>query len=148
MSRPAQPRIGVGVVVFKATAEGVQVLLVKRRRPPREGEWSLPGGKQELGESIRETARREVHEETGVEIDLLGLVDVVDSITPDPETPGGPPAFHYTLVDFAARWIAGEPTAGDDAAEAVWADADALETYGLWDETVRIIGAARARLRA
>lgn len=143
MSRPAHPRIGVGVVVFKATAEGVQVLLVKRRRPPREGEWSLPGGKQELGESIRETARREVREETGVEIDLLGLVDVVDSITPDPETPDGPPAFHYTLVDFAARWTAGEPTAGDDAAETVWADAEALEPYDLWDETCRIVGEAR-----
>lgn len=138
-----RPLIGVGVVVLKDTVDGPCVLLIKRARPPRQGQWSLPGGRQELGETVREAARREVREEAGIEIADLRLLDVIDSITPDPEAPAGPPSFHYTLIDFAARWVAGDLVAGDDAADAVWADPDALAPYRLWDETVRIIAAAR-----
>ncbi|MEQ8605143.1 MAG: NUDIX hydrolase [Marivibrio sp.] len=138
----ARPLIGVGVVVLKTTAHGPQVLLIKRGRPPREGQWSLPGGRQELGETVRETAIREVREEAGVEIADLRLIDVVDSITADPAAPAGPPLYHYTLVDFAARWTAGEPRPGDDAIDACWADPADLDGFALWEETVRVITAA------
>ena len=130
------PVIGVGVVVWK----GEDVLLIRRGRPPRRGSWSLPGGRQLLGETTRETAVREVAEETGVDIRVGALLDVIDSIT------DGPDGFlHYTLVDFDADWVSGEPVAGDDADDAVWAGADALEPYDLWSETLRIIALSRAR---
>ena len=130
------PVVGVGVVVWK----GDDVLLIRRGKPPRKGSWSLPGGRQLLGETTRDTAVREVAEETGIDIRVGALLDVIDSIS---EGPDG--VLHYTLVDFDAEWVAGEPVAGDDADAAVWADAGDLAAYGLWDETVRIIALSRAR---
>ena len=122
MSReyPSRPIAGVGVVVLRDD----QVLMIRRRREPRMGQWSIPGGKQEVGETWRETATREVREETGVEIDVLGIVDVVDAI--------------------AAHWIGGEPVAGGDAAHAEWWPLDRLDELSLWSETVRIITEAAA----
>jgi len=147
---PQRPVVGVGVVVLKDT----HVLLIRRGKPPRTGQWSIPGGKQELGETWREAAHREVLEETGLEIELLGLIDVVDAIvrhgddtSPGPrrETdPSRPIAYHYTLVDAAAAWRAGAPVAGSDAAHAEWIPLADLDDYLLWDETVRIIRAAVA----
>ena len=104
MSReyPDRPMVGVGVVVWR----GPELLLIQRGKPPRKGAWSLPGGMQELGETVRETAVREVREETGLEIDLTHLIDVVDTITRDED---GRVRMQYTLVDFAAEWRAGEP---------------------------------------
>ncbi len=135
---PNRPLVGVGVVVFK----GDRVLLVRRGKPPRQGRWSLPGGRQRLGEAVRETARREVLEEAGLEVEVTALLDVLDSITRDQ---AGAIAYHYTLVDFLAEWRAGAAVAGGDAAEVAWADPAELEAYDLWDETVRLIrlGAAR-----
>jgi 8-oxo-dGTP pyrophosphatase MutT (NUDIX family) len=85
MSReyPERPIAGVGVVVLR----GDQVLMIRRGREPRMGQWSIPGGKQEVGETWRETAVREVLEETGVEIDVIGIVDVVDAIVRDGDPP-------------------------------------------------------------
>ena len=131
-----KPVVGVGVVVWK----GNDVLLIRRGKPPRKGSWSLPGGRQKLGETTRETAVREVAEETGARIRVGGLLDVIDSIT---QEPGG--LLHYTLVDFDAEWIGGEITAMDDADDAVWADTDDLEPYDLWDETLRMIALSRSR---
>lgn len=140
---PNRPLIGVGVVVLEERpAQAPRVLLVRRAKAPRVGQWSLPGGRQRLGETVRATALREVREETGLEVELFGLLDVVDSIHRD-ET--GAVAYHYTLIDFLALWRAGEPRAGGDAAEAVWADPDDLAPYDLWNETVRVIALARAR---
>ena len=136
---PEAPIVGVGIVCLR---DG-EVLLVRRAKPPREGSWSLPGGRQKLGETVRRTAARELLEETGIEAEIGPLLDVVDSITPGDE---GRPVYHYTLVDFAAEWRAGEARAGGDAADARWfapAELDALE---LWEETRRIIEMARARL--
>ncbi len=133
---PNRPLIGVGVVVFK---EG-KVLLIRRGKPPREGQWSLPGGRQRLGETIREAARREVREETSCEIEVTALLDVVDSITRD-ET--GAIRFHYTLIDFLADWRAGHAVAAGDATEVVWADPEDLAAFDLWDETLRIIRMGR-----
>ena len=129
---PNRPLVGVGVVAVK---DG-HVLLIRRAKPPREGRWSLPGGRQRLGETVRETARRELREETGIEAAVTALLDVVDSITRDA---GGAIAYHYTLVDFLAEWCDGAVRAGGDAAEAVWADPDDLGPFDLWDETLRVI---------
>ncbi len=130
-SHESYPVVGVGVVVLK----GDEVLLIRRGRPPKQGEWSIPGGRQEFGETVRETARREVLEETGITCVDPRLVDVVDLIRPDGQG-------HWTLVDFAADWVSGEPVAGDDAAEAKWVPLTEVGNLGLWTETVRIIRAA------
>ena len=130
---PDRPLVGVGVVVFKDD----RVLLVRRGKPPREGHWSLPGGRQRLGEQVAETAVREVAEETAIEIDL------VDSITRDVE---GAVQYHYTLIDFAATWRSGRALAGHDATDVTWADPGALAPYDLWPETERIIALAGRRL--
>ena len=132
---PERPIVGVGVVVFR----GGDVLLIKRAKPPVSDRWSIPGGAQEIGETVREAARREVAEETGVEIEIVGLVDVVDGITRDPD---GRARYHYTLVDFAARWLSGEARAASDAAAVRWVRRDALPGIALWDETRRIIAGA------
>ena len=142
------PVVGVGVVVFKPVIRDLEagecVLLIRRGKPPRAGEYSLPGGRQEWGEPLRNAARREVMEETGADVEILDLVEALDSITED-ET--GVVAYHYTLVDFVARWRSGMLRPGDDAVEAIWADPDDLEKYRLWTETARVIAKARAIFR-
>jgi 8-oxo-dGTP diphosphatase len=134
MSReyPDRPYVGVGVVVLR----GDSVLLVRRSNPPKAGSWSLPGGGQELGETVFEAGRREVAEETDLNVDILGVVDVVDSITRDAD---GRIQFHYTLVDLCARSRTGEPRALTDVSEVTWAATDALDRFNLWSETVRVI---------
>ena len=134
MSReyPDRPFVGVGVVVWR----GDEVLLIERGKSPVSGTWSLPGGMQELGETVRETAHREIKEETGIDIDIVCLLDVVDLVRRDDK---GDVRFHYTLVDFTARWRADEAVAGDDAADARWVPLDELDRYKLWDETLRVI---------
>jgi 8-oxo-dGTP diphosphatase len=130
---PSHPLVGVGAVVV----HGGRVLLVRRANPPRAGEWSLPGGLQHLGETIAEAASREVREEAGVGIRVLGLVDVVDLIEYDDAGTGV--LYHFTLVDLLATWLHGELVAGEDAAEAAWFDLDHLASMEIWSETVRII---------
>ena len=143
---------GVGVVVFKEN----NVLVIKRRNPPRKGQWSIPGGKQKLGETWQDTAKREVREETGIEISLIGLVDVVDAIIEDDKKNKngkinrGPlrkktnVAYHYTLIDCAAYWESGSLMAGSDATEAEWWPIDRLKELQLWSETERIIQKAKS----
>ncbi len=138
MSReyPAAPIVGLGAVVWH---QG-KVLMVQRGRPPRAGIWSLPGGAQLLGETVEEGIRREIREETGIEIELLGLLEVINSVQRDPE---GRVLYHYTIIDYAARWIGGEVQAGDDAADAAWFTPDALHGMELWAETIRVIEESR-----
>ena len=133
---PVRPIVGIGVVVLRPDA----VLLVRRGRPPNEGAWSLPGGAQELGESAEDAARRELFEETGLSVGPLHLAANVDSIARDE---AGRVRFHYTILDFAARWTGGEPRAGSDVSEAVWARLDRLDDFALWSEAIRVIGIAR-----
>jgi len=133
---PEAPMVGVGIVCF----HGDDVLLIKRGKPPRAGGWSLPGGRQKLGETVRDCATRELVEETGLEAAVGALVDVVDSMTRDGD---GGLQYHYTLVDFRADWISGEPRAGGDAADACWFTPSELRELDLWAETVRVIELAR-----
>lgn len=133
---PRRPQAAVGVVCLR----GADVLLIRRGRPPSVGGWSLPGGRIEWGERAPAAALRELAEETGVEAELLGLVDVVDGLFPEP-----PPGAHYVLVDYAARWTAGEPRAGDDAMDARFVPVAGIGALGLWSETLRIIRDAAAR---
>ena len=123
-----RPLIGIGTVVLRPSTSGMDVLLVQRGRAPRVGEWSIPSGRQEWGETVRAAASREVLEETGIEIEILGLIDVVDSLTPLPGSTDL--SHHYTLIDFAARPVGGVLQAGDDAAQARWVPLSEL-AYGL-----------------
>ncbi|MHB8285076.1 MAG: NUDIX hydrolase [Caulobacteraceae bacterium] len=131
-----RPTAAVGVVCLR----GDEVLMIQRGRAPLKGHWSLPGGKIEWGERAADAALRELSEETGVQAELLGLIDVVDGLFL-----GEGESSHYVLVDYAARWIAGAPLAGDDAAQAVFVPVSELSPLDLWLETMRIILEAHAR---
>ena len=133
-----RPVPAVGVVCFRDD----HVLLIRRGTPPKKGEWSLPGGRIEPGEPVRDAALRELREETGVEAKLLGLVDVVDAIFENRS--GDLITRHYVLVDFAAQWVSGEPEAGDDAADARFFHLSDIGSLEMWDETLRVIQAAAA----
>ena len=127
------PVATVGVICLR----GDQVLLIKRGTPPRLGQWSLPGGRLEHGETTRVAALRELTEETGVQADLLGLVDVVDGLFTSRQT--GETTRHYVMIDYAARWISGEPVAGDDAAEARFVSLEEAQAMVEWDVTRKVI---------
>lgn len=128
------PIAAAGVICLR----GGEVLLIRRAKPPRAGQWSLPGGRIAAGESAERAALRELKEETGVDADIAGLAGVVDAIMP----PGDGGA-HFVLIDYAARWRTGEPRAGDDAADARFFKHAELEALGLWDETLRVIKTAK-----
>ena len=128
-----RPVPAVGIVCLR----GDSVLLIRRGTPPRQGEWSLPGGRIEPGERAVDAALRELREETGVKAEITGLIDVVDGLFPEAGR-------HYVLIDYAARWLSGEPVAGDDAAEARFVGLDEIETLIDWSETRRIIRMAAA----
>lgn len=138
MSRlyPERPIVGVGTVVW----HGSDVLLVRRAKPPRAGQWSLPGGAQKVGETIADAARREIREEAGIEVTLGKVIATLDLIERDPE---GPVRLHYTLIDFVAEARARDLRAGGDASDARWFELAVLPDLGLWSETIRIIDLAR-----
>lgn len=133
MSReyPSFPIPGVGIVCFHHDA----VLLIRRGKEPRRGEWSIPGGAVEVGEAIRDAALREFAEECGGEIELRELVDVVDLISRDEN---GRVRYHYALIDFWAEWRGGELRAKDDVMDARWALPQELDAYRLptWTRAV------------
>ena len=108
---PDRPLVGVGVLIWRGPADGGEVLLIRRARPPRQGQLSIPGGLQELGETVFETARREVAEETSLEVEPVRVVDVVDFIEPGDggRVPavleaGDPFAPAHQSTGFGARW--------------------------------------------
>lgn len=127
------PVPAVGVVCLKND----QVLLIRRGKAPRRGEWTLPGGRIEPGERAVDAALRELREETGVEAEITGLIDVVDGLFPEA-------GMHYVLIDYAARWLSGEPVGADDALEARFVPLDQVDSLIDWSETRRIIGQAAA----
>jgi 8-oxo-dGTP diphosphatase len=129
---PDAPRVGVGAVVFH---EG-RVLLVRRGGQPSSGKWSLPGGLVELGETTAEAARREIAEECGCAIRLVGVAGVVDRIVRDAE---GRVRYHYVLVDYLAYPESAVITAGSDAAEACWVAIDRVSELDVTEGIVDMI---------
>jgi len=117
---PESPRVGVGAIVIRDN----RVLLVKRRQPPGEGQWAIPGGRVELGETLQEAAEREVREETGVTVRAGNPVYTFDLIDQDD---AGHIRYHYVIVDLMADHVCGEPRPGDDASGARWVTFDELE---------------------
>ncbi len=118
-SYPERPVVAVGAAVFK---DG-KVLLVKRGNPPSEGVWAIPGGRVKLGETLKEAAEREIMEECGIVIRAGEPVFSFESIRHDP---GGGIRFHYVIIDLAADYVGGVPSAGDDALDARWVAPDEL----------------------
>jgi len=140
---PGIPVAAVGVVCLR----GDDVLLIRRGTPPLEDRWSLPGGRIEWGERAADAALRELKEETACDGDLIGLIDVVDALLTRSGDAAGSPWGHYVLIDYAVRWRAGEPRAGDDARDARFFAPAELAGLGLWSETSRVIEAGRALLQ-
>lgn len=122
----------MGVIVWKGDA----ILLVRRGKPPGVGQWTPPGGSQELGETLFATAVREVREEAGLEIRPTGILTAVDSIVRDPD---GSVRFHYSIVEVVAEWVAGDPVAGDDALEARWATRAEWEALVTWAPVMDVL---------
>ena len=117
---PERPIVGVGAVIFR---EG-RVLLVKRGAPPMQGEWSLPGGALEIGETLVEGVRREVLEETGLIVEPVTMIEVFDRIARDE---AGRVQYHYVLVDYLCRITGGFAACASDALDLRWAAPDELD---------------------
>jgi ADP-ribose pyrophosphatase YjhB (NUDIX family) len=119
--------------------QGQQVLLVRRAREPLRGQWSLPGGLVEAGETLAAAVRREIAEETGLRVRVERIVEVLDRITRDSRKRV---QFHYVLVDFLCRVQGGRLRARSDASEVRWVRRDQLAGYGLRAATQRVIDKA------
>jgi 8-oxo-dGTP diphosphatase len=129
---PERPIVGVGAVVI----DGDRVLLVRRGREPLKGEWSLPGGAVEIGETLKDAVAREVLEETGLTVDVGPMVEVLDRIQLDG---GGRPVYHYVLIDFLCRPSGGALACASDAEDARWASVSELTQYRVSDSAVAVI---------
>jgi 8-oxo-dGTP diphosphatase len=138
---PAWPRCGASAAVFR----GRTVLLIQRGKGALAGLWSLPGGHIEPGETASAAAGREVREETGVEAELAGLVDIHDVILRGDD---GALRAHYLIAVFCGRWLAGEPAPGGDAAAARFVALEDLEAYRLTDGAAALIHRAQVQLQA
>lgn len=137
---PTRPIVGVGAVVV----EDDRVLLVQRGQPPLAGEWSLPGGGVEVGETLAAALQREVFEETGLIVAVGPIVDVLDRIHPDDQ---GRVEFHYVLVDYLCSVVGGSLQPESDAADARWVRTADLSAYRLQPITLDVIAKAVALAR-
>jgi len=138
MQAEAKIFIGVGAVVFRND----DVLVIRRGKAPFKGQWSIPGGGLEHGERLHDAVRREVREETGVEIDILGLLDVFEA---PPRDADGDYAAHMVMIDYIGEWRSGEPVAGDDAAAAEFVSLEEALDRVSWDVTRRAVARAAER---
>ncbi|HVB33177.1 MAG TPA: NUDIX hydrolase [Patescibacteria group bacterium] len=129
---PEHPVVGVGGVVLL----GGQVVLIRRANEPRKGEWSIPGGKLELGETLAEGVRRELREETGLEVEVGQLIEAFERVYRDPD---GSTRFHYVILDFLCRASSDRPAAGGDASELALAGEDELDRFALNEAVERIL---------
>jgi len=129
---PDRPVVGVGGVVI---ADG-RVLLIRRGSPPLEGEWSIPGGTLECGETLIEGVRRELREETNLEVSVGELIEVFERIFPDGT---GKPKYHFVILDYLCERIRGEARAGSDVTDVAWAEEKELKKYALTTTATRVI---------
>jgi 8-oxo-dGTP diphosphatase len=141
---PEAPIVGVGAVVI----DGTKVLLVRRGHEPLKGQWSLPGGALELGETLQHGVVREVQEETGLAVIPAGIVEVLDRISREES---GQIRYHYVLIDFLCRVSGGSLLSGSDADEVRWVAREELHAPGEYQVapfTVKVIEKAFAMARA
>ena len=123
---PDAPRVAVGGVVL----DGDRVLLVRRGQAPSVGRWSIPGGLVHLGERLEDAVVREIHEESGLHVRVLGLCGVIDRVIRGDD---GAVRYHYVIVDYVSIVESGVLRAGSDAAEAHWVAFDAIPKYDVTD---------------
>ena len=116
----------VGIICLR----GDEVLLIQRGKEPRKGQWSIPGGRIESGETEIDAAKRELFEETSIKATNFSKLEIIEA-----DFGKGP----YRLHDYVAKWKAGEPVAGDDAADAKFVKLNQIDSLGMWSETVRVI---------
>lgn len=129
---PETPLIGVGAVIV----DQGRVVLVKRKFPPLAGEWSIPGGRLEIGETQREAVVRETREETGLTVEPGELLGVYDRLLRDD---GGRILYHYVLIDFLCWRVAGELQPGGDADDARWFSKEETGKISLLEDTAEVI---------
>jgi 8-oxo-dGTP diphosphatase len=136
---PETPLVGVGAIII----EDAHVVLVKRAHPPLQTEWSIPGGVLEVGELVREAAIREAREETGLTVEPGQLLGVYDRVLRDAEQHV---QYHYVLIDFLCRRVAGDLAAASDAAEVRWFSREELPALKLAEDTIDVICKGFAKL--
>ena len=145
---PERPVVGIGGVVI----DQGRALLIRRGSEPLLGEWSIPGGTLELGESLQEGVARELLEETGVEVRVLDLIEVFDRIFPAEEATHKPmtgkPRFHFVIVDYLCERLSGNPRAGSDVTDVALAREEELPQYHLTETATRVLKKAFAMVRA
>ena len=132
---PDRPYVGVGAVVI----DGGKALIVKRKYDPLAGQWSIPGGGVELGETLEGCIVREIREETGLEIEVGPVIEVLDRITRDED---GRVCYHFVLVDYLCWRIGGELRAGSDVADVRFVDPSELEPFQLASKAIEVISRA------
>lgn len=145
---PERPIVGVGGVLI----EDGRALLIRRGSEPLRGQWSIPGGTLELGETLREGVARELLEETGITVRVLDLIEVFERINPysPPESreADARPRFHFVIADYLCEKISGEAQAGGDATDVAFVTEDDLALYGLTETATRVLRNAFAMYRA
>jgi 8-oxo-dGTP diphosphatase len=129
---PDRPFVGVGAIIVLDR----RVLLVRRANPPLQGEWSIPGGLVETGETTKEAIIREVREETGLTVETLKMIEVLERILRDKEARV---QYHFVLIDYLCRVISGEAHAASDVSELRWASLDQLNSLAVAPETCLVI---------
>jgi 8-oxo-dGTP diphosphatase len=135
---PERPIVGVSAIV----EDGGRVLLVERGREPAKGVWSLPGGAVEKGETLKDAIRREVREETGLEVEPVAVAEVLERIQPDAS---GRIEYHYVLIDYLCKVTGGELRAASDASRALWVPRGELAAYYMTEGTLDVIERALTR---
>jgi 8-oxo-dGTP diphosphatase len=137
---PSRPFLGVGALIF----EDGRLLLVERAKEPLKGYWSLPGGIVEAGEKLEDAIRREVREETGLEVEPASMFEIFERIIPGAE---GRPEYHYVLIDYLCRVVGGRLAAASDVSGAAWVLEQNLGQYRLTEGTLAVIERAFAKLQ-